>query len=109
MKKSILFLLFFCIFIFSGIFVSVFLPKINIEITINPQYQSVANAHEVEPEEPSCFVLSSNDYDLKKFASNVNKLYDKGYRLQGFSSSSYSLGVSNSTSFMKIFAVACQE
>lgn len=102
MKKSVLFLLFLSIFILSGIFVSVFLPKINIEITIKPQYQSVVNAHESEQEKPRCVVLSSSDLNPKKIIEGINKSYDKGYSLKGFSTSSGQYSFTH-------FAVVCKE
>lgn len=103
MKKSALLLLFLAVFILSGVFISVFLPKININITIEPQYQSAVHAHESEQEKPHCSALY-NHLVMKDLIKVINEYYEKGYSLKGFSSSSY--GQFGMTQYS---AVVCKE
>ena len=110
MKKSVLFLLFFSTFIFLGIFSSVFLPQIKVEITIQPQSQSFVNAHEPDSEareKPHCVAISSSRFNTDEIINKINASYDKGYRLKGFSTTSTYIGAGIGD--IKHFAAVCKE
>lgn len=91
MKKSILLLPIAVIVIFAVVFSSVFLPRIKVEITIQPQYQSIAKAEKkdsidnLDINKPHCMVLHGDGYKDGKMTKIINEHYDKGYRLKSFS------------------------
>lgn len=104
MKKFILLLPITVIVIFLVVFSSVFLPRIKVEITIQPQYQSIAKADKtdnVDIKKPHCMVLSGDGYKDGKMTKIINEHYDKGYRLKSFSAvpSNMTL-IGNSTSII---------
>ncbi|MGB3642670.1 MAG: hypothetical protein WBA39_34560 [Rivularia sp. (in: cyanobacteria)] len=112
-KKSILLLPFVFIVIFAVIFSSVFLPRIKVEITIQPQYQSIAKAEKkdnIATDKPHCVVLSANR--IEKVTDKINELYAKVYRLNNFSAipSYMSLTSINAPVMMyDYFAAVCKE
>ncbi len=115
MKKYILLLPVAIIVIFVVVFSSVFLPRIKVEITIQPQYQSIAKAEKkdsIDINKPHCMVLHGDGYKDGKMTKIINEHYDKGYRLKSFSAvpSNMTL-IGNSASIMSYtyFAPMCKE
>lgn len=118
MKKSILLLPFVFIVIFVVIFSSVFLPRIKVEITIQPQYQSIAKAQKKEKKDnidinkPHCMVLHSDGYKDGKMTKIINEHYDKGYRLKSFSAVPNFMTLSSTNAHVMnytYFAPMCKE
>ena len=105
MKKLLLFLLCFSIFTFFSVSLATFLPEIDLQITIKPQHETVAEAQEAR--KPNCVVLYN--YDVDKIADEINSLYDRGYRLKGFSTISTSIGVNPGVNIVKSYAAICQD
>lgn len=118
MKKSTLLFPLAILIIFLILFSSVFLPRINIEITIQPQYQSVAKAEKkdktenIDTNKPHCIVLNYDGYKDGKMTKTINEYYDKGYSLKNFSvvpSFTNLSSVSASVMGYTYFAPMCKE
>ena len=109
MKKSILFLPFVFIIIFVVIVSSVFLPQIKLEITIQPQFQSIVKAEKADnsiKKQAHCVILS--DDNIRKITKNINTYYDHGYRLKNFSATSHQR-LATSIADLIYFAPVCKE
>ncbi|MDJ0773738.1 MAG: hypothetical protein QNJ49_09985 [Mastigocoleus sp. MO_167.B18] len=88
MKKYISFLPFVFVIVFVVIVSSVFLPQIKVEITIQPQSQSIVKAEKTEnsvKEKAHCIFLYQRTDDVDKIIDKIQQYYDRGYRLRGFS------------------------
>ncbi|MBV6624061.1 MAG: hypothetical protein KI793_14175 [Rivularia sp. (in: Bacteria)] len=93
--------------IFAIIFSSVFLPRIKVEITIQPQYQSVAKAEKKDNnaiDKPHCVVFSGLSSQMKRLSKILNRYYGEGYSLKGFSTAP-----SGGISISEYTAVVCKE
>ena len=106
MKKTVLLSLLFSVVLFLDIF-SLVLPQIKIEITIQPQ-QAAVKAQ--EPDNPGtetahCLVLSN--YEVDEISDEINALYERGYRLKGYST--VAARGYGSYDVLKSFAAVCKE
>ncbi len=100
-------------FVFVIVFVvivsSVFLPQIKVEITIQPQSQSIVKAEKTEnsfKEKAHCIFLYQ-ERNINKIIDKVAEYYNRGYRLKGFSATSTSSGLDVDT--VTYYAPVCKE
>lgn len=107
MKKYISFLPFVFAIVFVVIVSSVFLPQIKVEITIQPQSQSIVKAEKTEnsvKEKAHCVVFHNSS--TSKITDNINSYYDRGYRLKNLSAAFTNTGVGDR---MMYYAPVCKE
>ena len=111
MKKYILFLPFVFVSVFVVIVSSVFLPQIKVEITIQPQSQSIVKAdkpdNSVKNKAHCIFLYQERNVD--KIIDKINKYYERGYRLKGFSATSTGTGLTGVGDTITFYAPVCKE
>ncbi|MEO0971255.1 MAG: hypothetical protein AAFX80_23815 [Cyanobacteria bacterium J06639_18] len=110
MKKYISFLPFVFVIVFVVIVSSVFLPQIKVEITVQPQSQSIVKAEKAEntpKKQESCLILYGDN--INKVADNIRAYRERGYQLINFSATSTSSGITGLADSVTYYAPVCKE